>query len=264
MEKLLLTAAANGNLWTRKDTPYIPLTAEEITAHGLLAIEAGASVLHIHARDEQGGQTRDPRHFEPLLETYRAKAPEVVLEMSVGAMEGEADKYLEPLLALRPDCASFNLKSDPAETALMFELFDKYQIKPVFEVFDAGMADKLKGYIAQGLVKGPVVVNVVFDLTSAGKTFREYDRKLLELLDLFPEDWLWSVTRGAEQALALSALAISLGGHVRTGLEDSIYMAPGVYAKDSAELIARAAGLAKIFGREVAAPAEARRAYGLN
>ena len=122
MNKVILTAATNGNLWMRKDTPYIPLTADEIIAHGLGAIEAGASVMHIHSRDENGCQTRDPKYFVPLLNAYREKYPKVVLEMSVGAIEGRVAELLEPMLRLRPDCASFNLKSDEEETALMFQL----------------------------------------------------------------------------------------------------------------------------------------------
>ena len=147
MNKVILTAATNGNLWMRKDTPYIPLTADEIIAHGLGAIEAGASVMHIHSRDENGCQARDPKYFVPLLNAYREKYPKVVLEMSVGAIEGRVAELLEPMLRLRPDCASFNLKSDEEETALMFELFAKYNVKPVFEVFTAEMAEKLKGAV---------------------------------------------------------------------------------------------------------------------
>lgn len=263
MEQVILTAATNGNLWTREDTPYIPLSVPEIISHGTAAIEAGAAVMHIHSRDEHGKMTQEPRYFAPILETYRSRYPEVVLEMSVGAMEGKADRLLEPLLQLRPDCASFNLKSDEAETALMFELFRKYDVKPVFEVFTMEMAQKLKSYQMSGLVKSPVIVNIVFDLKDTGKTFTDYTKELLALLEYFPEDWKWSVTRGAKWAAQLSALALSLGGHVRTGLEDSLYMRPGVYAKSSAELIDRAAGLARLLNRQVASPAEARVCYGL-
>mgnify|MGYP000198174400 CR=1 FL=1 len=156
MNKVILTAATNGNLWMRKDTPYIPLTADEIIAHGLGAIEAGASVMHIHSRDENGCQTRDPKYFVPLLNAYREKYPKVVLEMSVGAIEGRVAELLEPMLQLRPDCASFNLKSDEEETALMFELFARYNIKPIFEVFTAEMAEKLKENIPRQLFEIPV------------------------------------------------------------------------------------------------------------
>lgn len=263
MNKVILTAATNGNLWMRKDTPYIPLTADEIIAHGLGAIEAGASVMHIHSRDENGCQTRDPKYFVPLLNAYREKYPKVVLEMSVGAIEGRVAELLEPMLQLRPDCASFNLKSDEEETALMFELFARYNIKPIFEVFTAEMAEKLKGYVAAGLVKAPVFVNVVFDQSECSRSFREYAEKLLTIIGYFPEDWHWSVTRGGDSAPAIAAMAIALGGHVRTGLEDSIYYSPGVFAKDSAQLIARVARLAEGLNKEVATPEEARAFYGL-
>ena len=71
MESIILTAAVSGNKWMKADTPYIPVTAEEIVQHGLAAVDAGASVLHIHARNENGGETRDPKHFRPILEAYR-------------------------------------------------------------------------------------------------------------------------------------------------------------------------------------------------
>ena len=101
------------------------------------------------------------------------------------------------------------------------------------------MAEKLKGYVAAGLVKAPVFVNVVFDQSECGRSFREYAEKLLTIIGYFPEDWHWSVTRGGDSAPAIAAMAIALGGHVRTGLEDSLYYSPGVFAKDSAQLIAR-------------------------
>ena len=279
MNKVILTAATNGNLWMRKDTPYIPLTADEIIAHGLGAIEAGASVMHIHSRDENGCQTRDPKYFVPLLNAYREKYPKVVLEMSVGAIEGRVAELLEPMLRLRPDCASFNLKSDEEETALMFELFAKYNVKPVFEVFTAEMAEKLKGYVAAGLVKAPVFVNVVFDQSECGRSFQEYAEKLLTIIGYFPEDWHWSVTRGGDSAPAIAAMAIALGGHVRTVLirrgeisfSDKVTNAQNhgaaaaiVYDnEDSAQLITRVARLAEELNKEVATPAEARAFYGL-
>lgn len=263
MEPVILTAAVSGNKWTRQDTPNIPVTAEEIVRHGLDAVRAGASVLHIHARNETGGETRDPKHFLPILAAYRAHCPQVILEMSVGAIEGRTKELLAPLLALRPDAASFNLKASPEETAYMFEAFARYRVKPVFEVFDQAMADKLKGYIREGLVKPPVCINLVFDLIDAGTSIQAYAEKLLELIRLLPPESVWSVTRGGLSALQICGLAAALGGHLRTGLEDSIFLEPGVYARDSAQLIQRASGVAAALGRQPATPEQARRAYGL-
>lgn len=263
MEPVILTAAVSGNKWMRQDTPNIPITAEEIVRHGLDAVKAGASVLHIHARDENGGETRDPKHFLPILTAYRTHCPQVILEMSVGAIEGRTKELLAPLLALRPDAASFNLKADAEETAYMFETFARYQVKPVFEVFDQAMADKLKGYIRDGLVTPPVCINLVFDLVDTGTSILTYAEKLLELIRLLPVGSVWSVTRGGFSALNISALAAALGGHLRTGLEDSIFLEPGAYARDSAQLIRRAADVAASLGRPPATPEQARRAYGL-
>ena len=263
MESIILTAAVSGNKWMKADTPYIPVTAEEIVQHGLAAVDAGASVLHIHARNENGGETRDPKHFRPILEAYRKYCPEVILEMSVGAIEGRTKELLAPLLELRPDAASFNLKADEDETSYMFETFACYQVKPVFEIFNSAMADKLKRYIREGLVKPPVCINLVFDLEDVGTPVTAYAKKLLELIDLLPPESIWSVTRGGYSALPICALAAVLGGNIRTGLEDSIFLKPGIFARDSAQLIQRAASLIRPLGYQPATPREARLAYGL-
>ena len=181
----------------------------------------------------------------------------------MGAIEGRTKELLAPLLELRPDAASFNLKADEDETSYMFETFACYQVKPVFEIFNSTMADKLKRYIREGLVKPPVCINLVFDLEDVGTPVTVYAKKLLELIDLLPPESIWSVTRGGYSALPICALAAVLGGNIRTGLEDSIFLKPGIFARDSAQLIQRAASLIRPLGYQPATPREARLAYGL-
>lgn len=261
MKPVILCAAVTGNKWTREDTPYIPQTIEEIISHSLDAVEAGASILHIHARDLNAGpngKTHDPKFFKPLLDAFRKECPEVVLEMSVGFMEGEVDKCLEPLLALKPDFASFNLKGSDEETELMFKLFAKYQVRPVFELFNLNMLQRVMEYRNKGYFSGPVCFNLVFDLEDCGQSMTAYAKQMIDLVSGLPDDCEWFATRGGSCALDISSMAVALGGGIRTGLEDSIYMKEGVYAENSAQLISRAKHLAEAMGKTIATPSETK------
>lgn len=260
---LILTAATTGNKWRKTDTPYVPLSTAEIVRDAVGAVEAGAAVLHIHARDEQGGQTHDPKYFIPLLDAYRALCPGVVLQLSVGGMEGHTFERLEPLLALRPDYASFNLKGTAEETSYMVELFGRYGVQPIFECFDLAMLETAKSFLKEGLFPGPAVFEVVLDLEDTGAPFGQYAKGLAQFAEAMPEGAVWSVTRGGPHHAAVTALAAGLGGNIRTGLEDSIWYREKTLAVSSAQLVRRGSELARLLGRDIAGTAEARAILGL-
>ena len=257
MKPLMITTASTGGFWTKADTPYLPVTCDEMIADSISSFHEGASMFHLHARDENGAPTFCPVCFKKLLDGLKNECPDAILQMSVGGMEGKTHEFLEPLLALHPDVASFNLKGSDEEIDYMFEMFAKYQVKPIFELFSMEMLQQVKSYIVQKRIAFPPLIEFVFDNIS-GNDFNDYARALLDFYDQVPEGAVWSVARGGKYALRLIALAASLGGDFRTGIEDSLEIEDGVLAKSSSELVSNAVSIVKGLGRSIADPVQSR------
>lgn len=260
---IIISCAVTGNKWMRTDSPYIPYSSEEIVAESISAVDAGATVLHVHARTKDGKLAQQPEDFRPILEGIRENRPGVLVEMSVGNMEGKAKERLEPLLKLGPDMASFNLKGTREETELMFDIFNKYDVKPVFELFNEEMLNLVIEYTRRGFVKEPLYFNFVFDLVDVGKRTIEYTDYLVEKVRKLPVGSQWSVTRGGFRALEIAGVAVCLNGGIRTGLEDSIYLKEGVFAKSNKELVMRVKNMVESVGKHAATPEETKQMLGL-
>ena len=262
MKEIIITGASTGNKWMIKDTPYLPSNVQQIIKDGIESFEAGAAMLHLHARAEDGTPTHDPKYMKEVIETLRKECPDAVMQMSVGGMEGKAYELLEPLLALRPELASFNLKSMREETVFMAELFAKYNVKPVIECFSLDMLKTAHQLLAEGILKGPLFIEMLFELKDEGRTFEQMATDLLEFKRWLPKDTIWSQTRGDTSHVKLQGMAAAMGGHIRTGLEDCI-VCNGEQVKCSADLVKQAIVVAKAMGRTVATPKEARRILGV-
>ena len=262
-DPIIISCAVTGNKWMREDNPNIPYSASEIISASLEAVEAGAAVLHVHARTPEGKLAQRPEDFREIIEAVRREKPDTLFEMSVGNMEGKAKERLEPLLQLKPDMASFNLKGTEEETEYMFEIFNKYDVKPVFELFNEAMLERVKKYASRGLVQEPFYFNFVFDLEDVGKTTLEYSDYLVKMIKLLPPGTQWSATRGGYRALEMSAVAACLNGGIRTGLEDSIYLEEGVLAESNKQLVERAVDLVKAMGKRIADSTETKAMLGL-
>ncbi|MDR1828336.1 MAG: 3-keto-5-aminohexanoate cleavage protein [Methylobacteriaceae bacterium] len=263
MSKIILTAASTGNKWKKSDNPNIPYTVQEIIDDGVEAFKAGASMLHIHARDDDGTPTFNPDKFAQIIDAYKSQCPGAVIQMSVGGMQGQTQKYLEPLLKLRPDVASFNLTEPEEDTRYMEEMFAKYGVKPVIECFSFDMLRQVHAMLAAGKLKTPLFIEVLFELKDEGRDFAAISNQLFEYSRWIPEGAVWSQTRGGSSHIKLQAITSAVGGHIRTGLEDCIRRLDGEYVKSSAELIAQAAVIAEKMGRSVATGAEAKQILSL-
>lgn len=263
MKPLILTAASVGNKWTKTDSPYIPLTPEEIAEDGIAAVSYGAAMLHIHARDENGKGTCDPKWYQPQFEAYRRKCPDVILQLSVGIVNGRARQYLEPMLQLRPDFASLNIKGNPDELLFACDMFNKYGVKPVIECFNMDNLQTAKELVTKGILKPPLFFEIVFEIIDQGTCFMDMAQTLLGYIKKMPTGSVWSQTGGAKNQFRMQTLAASLGGHIRAGIEDSLYTASGQLARSSAELIKRAGEIGKFMGRRIATPEQARQILGL-
>ncbi len=272
MDKLIINCALTGSRITREQTPYIPVTPDEIINSAVEANEAGAAVVHIHVRDQKTGLgIQDLDLFREVSEGIKSRC-NVIQCLTTSGIPGRNlpdDERLIPL-ALRPelgsiDCGSLNFGKliflggeDFVERAIR-EMFEQ-GIKPEMEVFELGMIECCKRLISKNIINKPYYFGLILGTPSGAPADI---RALLTMVDSLPPDSLWFVVGIGRHQLPITSLAIILGGHVRVGLEDSIYYAAGVLAKGNAELVSRCVRIAGEMGREVATADEARSMLGL-
>jgi len=272
MEKLIITVGITGSRITRQQTPYIPITPEEIAQSGIEAWKAGASILHIHVRDpETGLGTPEVSIFREVVDRIRSET-DAVLCLTTSGIPGRnlpIPDRLEPL-ALRPELASFdagtinmgaNVFLNPLEflETLAKETLDK-GIKPELEVFEVGMVYTCLRLLEKGLLKTPLHFQFVLGVPGGMPATA---KSLLHLSEILPQGSTWSVIGIGPGQLPMAVIAMAMGGHVRVGLEDNIYYSKGVLAKNNVQLVERVVRIAKEFGREIASPKEARRILNL-
>jgi 3-keto-5-aminohexanoate cleavage enzyme len=272
MEKLIITVGVTGSRISRRQTPYIPITPEEIAQSGIEAWRAGASVLHIHVRDPKTGLgTQEVSLFKEVVDRIRSET-DAVLCLTTSGIPGRNLPIAERLqpLTLKPELASFDAGSmnmgesvflNPPEflDALARETLSS-GIKPELEVFEAGMVETCIRYAGKGLLKPPLHFQFVLG-TPGGMAATP--KSLLHLSEIVPPGSTWSVIGIGASQLPLAVIAMAMGGHARVGLEDNIYLSKGVLAKNNAELVERMVKIVSEFGREIATPAEARRILSL-
>jgi 3-keto-5-aminohexanoate cleavage enzyme len=268
MEKLIITVGITGSRITRQQTPYIPVTPEEIAQSGIEAWRAGASILHIHVRDPKTGLgTQDLSIFKEVVDRIRSET-DAVLCLTTSGIPGRNLQFQERLipLSLNPELVSFDAGSinmrenvflNPPEFLEMLakETMAK-GIKPELEIFEVGMVETCSRYLEKGLLRPPLhfqfVLGVIGGMPASAKS-------LLHLLEILPQGSTWSVIGIGPGQLPMAMIAMAMGGHVRVGLEDNIYYSKGVLAKTNAQLVERVVRIANEFGREIAKPEESRR-----
>jgi len=272
MEKLIITVGITGSRITRQQTPHIPILPEEIAQSGIEAWRAGASILHIHVRDPRTGLgAQDLSVFKEVVDRIRSET-NVILCLTTSGIPGRNLEFRERLvpLSLNPELVSFDAGSinmrenvflNPPEflELLAKETLEK-GIKPELEVFEVGMVETCIRYLEKGLLKPPLhfqfVLGVVGGMPATAKS-------LLHLSEIVPVGSTWSVIGIGPGQLPMAMIAMTMGGHVRVGLEDNIFYSRGVLAKTNAELVERIVRISKEFGREVATPDEARKMLSL-
>ena len=272
MEKLIITVGVTGSRITRQQTPYVPITSEEIAQPGIEAWKAGASVLHIHVRDPKTGRgAQDRSIFKEVVERIRSET-DAILCLTTSGIPGRNLQFEERLvpLSLNPELVSFDAGSinmrenvflNPPE---FLELLAKETltkgIKPELEVFEVGMVQTCIRYMERGLLKPPLhfqfVLGVLGGMSATAKS-------LLHLSEIIPKGSTWSVIGIGLGQLSMASIAIAMEGHVRVGLEDNIFYSKGILAKSNTELVERVVRIAKEFGREIATPSDAREILNL-
>ena len=266
MEKLIITVAGVGAETTKDAQPGLPVTASEIGADAARCREAGASMYHLHVRDAAGSPTQARDVFAAAIEEIRKRTDIIIQTSTGGAMGMTADERLQPL-ELSPEMASLttgtaNFGDDVFfnDTALMTEFYQRMQkkgVRPEFEIFEAGQIDNALKLIKKFGPAGPLT-HWDFVLGVPGSMSGE-PRNLLVLVDRLPEGSTWTTTGIGRWHMPITMTSLALGGNVRLGFEDNIFLHKGVLAKENAELVGRVARIAREWGRETATPDEARR-----
>ncbi len=269
MEKLIITACLTGAEVTREQQPNLPLTPAEIAEAAYECYLAGASMVHVHARDKEGNPTQDYEVYKEIKEKIEAKCNIIFQPSTGGAVWHTPQQRMQPI-ELKPEMATLSMGTcNFADDVFMnteenIKIFAKRMnelgVKPELECFEKGMVDTAIRFAKKGIINTPMHFDFVLGVPGAmGGELRD----LLYMVESIPAGSTWTVAGVGRYQLPLNMAAIMLGGHARTGFEDNVYYSKGELAKSNAQLVERVARLSREFGREVATPDEARIILGL-
>lgn len=275
-QKVIITAALVGAELNRSHTPYLPLTPDEIVESARLCVQAGAAVIHLHVRDDQGRPTNDARRFREVLEEIRkACDPVPILQVSTGGSVADTfESRMQPLDAggagdAGPDMASLNAGSISFGDGVfsnpmpfirkLAERMKEKKIVPEIEIYDLSHMETAAQLIEEGLISRPAHYQFVLGIRG-GLAATEQNLDLL--ISRLPRESTWTVAGIGRHEFEMAELALKNGGHIRVGLEDNLYLEKGVLAKGSHELVRKAVELAHRCGKKPAGLEEARRILG--
>ena len=269
MEKLIITTALTGNVPTKKMNPNLPVTPEEIAQDVKDCADAGASIFHVHARDEMEKPSLDQEIFKKIVRKIKDKAPEVIVQLSTGARAGKDWEDRAVPVRLLPEMGSFTTGSNnlpgivyensPQFINFLAQVFKETGVKPEIEVFEPGMINNALFLVKKGILASPLHFDFVLGATGS---MPGSIKNLLFLSESIPEGSTWTVAGIGKNEIPLANAAILMGGHVRVGLEDNLYLPDGTLASNPA-LVETIVRIAKEVGREIASPDEARQILGL-
>jgi 3-keto-5-aminohexanoate cleavage enzyme len=268
----IITVAITGSVPTKKDNPAVPITVAEQIESTHAAFEAGASLVHVHVRNDDGSTSSDPEKFGRFLEGMRKHCPDMIVQFSTGGRSGMG-KERGGMLPLKPEMASLTTGSVnfariiyENHPTLIHDLAASMLalgIKPEIEIFDLAMLYNAAALVAEGLLKAPVHVQFVLGIPGALPADRQVLEFELAQLERVLPGATWTAAGVGRHQLMVNEWALELGGHCRTGLEDNLRFDKDRLARSNAELVARVASRAAEFERTVASPSEARRILGL-
>ncbi|MBQ0751212.1 MAG: 3-keto-5-aminohexanoate cleavage protein [Roseovarius sp.] len=300
MREIIITCALTGSIHTPSMSPQLPITADEIARAGIEAAEAGAAILHLHARDPQTGRpSADPAHFRAFLPRLK-QGCDAVLNLSTG---GSATMTLDERLAApieaAPEMASLNMgtmnfalypmaeritdwrndweqpflegsddlvfKNTPRDIArILTELGQERGARFEFECYDLSHLYMLRHFADRGLIRAPYFIQFVFGVLGGMGADPENLTHMVRIADkLFGRDYMFSVLAAGRHQMPMAAQAAAMGGHVRVGLEDSLTIGRGTLARSNAEQVTKVRGIVEALGRVVVSPDEARALLGL-
>jgi len=289
-QKVIITCAITGNLTRPDQSPYLPITPQQIADSALEAAEAGASIAHIHVRDpETGRPSMAIELYRDVMDRIRTRNPKLIINLTTGPggrfVPSEEDpkvagpgttlmapsRRVEHVEILRPEICTLDLNTmnsggqvvinTPPNVRKMANRIRAARVMPELELFDSGDCHLARDLIAEGVLQGPglfsLVLGVKYGFDASSETML-YGRSLL------PPGAIWTGFGIGRSEFPMVAQAYLFGGHVRVGMEDNLYLSKGVLAKTNAELVTHAAGILKSLGAAIATPAEARAMLGLS
>jgi 3-keto-5-aminohexanoate cleavage enzyme len=271
MDKLIITAAICGAEVTKDHNPSVPYTVEEIGREAESAYKAGASIIHLHVRNDEGTPTQDKERFSLCMEEIKRRCPDVIIQPSTGGAVGMSiEERLQPI-QLHPematlDCGTCNFGGDDifVNTENMIKAFGEkmiaLNIKPEVEVFDKGMIDMAIRLQKKGYIRSPMHFNFVMGVNGG---ISAEPRDFIFMQESIPHGSTFTVSGIGKNEFPMAVLSIISGGHVRVGFEDNVYIFKGILAKSNGQLVEKVVRLAKELGREIASPDEAREILGL-
>jgi 3-keto-5-aminohexanoate cleavage enzyme len=268
--KIVITCACTGAETTKAQNPALPTTAEEIAAAAAEARKAGAAILHLHVRDSAGAATQEVAAFRRAIEAIR-KRTDIIIELTTGGAVGDtAEERLRPIQELEPemaslDCGTVNFGNEyivntlPIMRTFAAE-FRARRVRPTLECFDLGHVHASRALVKEGLLEPPFHFGLVMGVPGA---IAYSVRDLGAMVDALPEGARYTVMGIGRSSLPSQLGALAMGGWIRVGFEDSVYYSKGRLATSNAELVERAARLAKEAGLGLASPDEVRACLGL-
>ena len=273
MEKLIITAAICGAEVTKEQNPAVPYTVEEIVREAKSAVDAGAAIVHLHVREDDGTPTQSHVRFQECEEAIYKVCPDVILIPSTGGAVGMSpgerldSTNTTPIPEMATlDCGTCNFGDEifdntmPTMRAFGKRMIEK-GIKPEYECFEMGHLDTILTMARKGEVPGdPMQFNFVLGVPGCTPATVS---NLAWMVNQIPAGSTWTVTGVGRSAFPMAAAAIAMGGNVRVGFEDNIYLSKGVKASSNGELVAKVVRIAKELGREIATSDEARAILGL-
>ncbi len=269
----IITVAITGSVPGKKDNPAVPISVAEQVESTAEAFAAGASLVHVHVRDDDGSPSSDIHRFAAVQDGIRRRCPGIIVQFSTGG-RGRRPQERGSMLHLKPEMASLATGSVNFPNAVYENPPDfigglarrmlEYGVKPECEVFDLAMLYNAAKLARDGMIKSPVHVQFVLGVANAQPARREIlDFEVGELGRIMP-DATWTAAGIGRHQLEVNRWALELGGHCRTGLEDNVRFDSSRLAASNAELVARVASLCAEYGRRPATPAEARALLGLD
>jgi 3-keto-5-aminohexanoate cleavage enzyme len=267
MDKLIITCAITGAEVTKKDNPAVPYTVAEMVQAAKGAVDAGASVLHIHARKDDGTPVQTAARYQEILTAIRKACPDTILQVSTGGAVGMSRSERLSPLSLRPematlDCGTLNFGGDDifvnTENDIIHfaKTMQESGIAYELECFEKGHIDQVLRLVKKGFITEPLRFSFVLGVNGGmtGET-----RDFLFLKDSIPAQSTFSVAGIGRFEFSLAEQSILAGGHVRVGLEDNLYLEKGILAASNADLVRKVVQIAQKNGRGIASPAEARK-----
>ena len=303
MEKLIITAALTGNITLPTQTPYLPLTPQQIIDDAVRAANAGAASVHIHGRDPKTARpTTDPAVYREIAAGIKARSNVIVCITTGGTAYMAPEERAQVVPALKPELATFNMgtinfsihpiadrykdedykfpwekefaigtkdfifRNTFGDIEKLMQMMKENNTKPEFELYDVGHLYNLNFLVRRGIIKFPVWLQFVTGILGGiGANIDEvvHMKQTADRL-LGANNYVWSVIgAGYPAEFNLATLGIMMGGHARVGFEDNIFIEKGVLAKSNAELVEKVVRIARELGREIATPDETRKILGL-